>query len=83
MGGRWVWKVAANDSGGGLFSGQSGPKPPQALSYAVIGMKVGGKRSVFVPASLGYGAKGEQEIPPNCDQFELVIELLSSSSSSD
>lgn len=76
-------KVAANDSGGGLFSGQSGPKPPQALSYAVIGMKVGGKRSVFVPASLGYGAKGEQEIPPNCDQFELVIELLSSSSSSD
>lgn len=72
--------ATASDGGGGLFSGQSGPKPPQALSYAVIGMKVGGKRSVFVPASLGYGSKGEQEIPPNCDQFELVIELLSSSS---
>lgn len=68
---------AVGDSAGGLFSGQSGPKPPQALSYAVVGMYVGGKRSVFVPARLGYGAKGEQEIPPNCDQFELVIELLS------
>ena len=74
-------KAAASDAGGGLFSGQSGPKPPQALSYAVMGMKVGGKRSVFVPTSLGYGAKGEQEIPPNCERFELVIELLSCSSS--
>jgi hypothetical protein len=33
------------DSAGGLFSGASGPKPPPALSTAVIGMKVGGKVS--------------------------------------
>ena len=70
-------RAITTDAGGGLFTGQSGPKPPQALSYAVVGMKAGGKRSVFVPAALGYGAKGEQEIPPNCPEFELQIELLS------
>ena len=32
-----------NDSANGLFSGQSGVKPPPALSTAVIGMKTGGK----------------------------------------
>ena len=70
-------KTVTTDAGGGLFSGQSGPKAPQAVSYAVVGMKPGGKRSVFVPAVLGYGSKGEQEIPPNCPEFELEIELLS------
>ena len=30
-------------SGGGLFSGMGGPKPPPALSSSVRGMKVGGK----------------------------------------
>ena len=33
----------ALESTGGLFAGASGPKPPQALSKAVIGMKKGGK----------------------------------------
>jgi len=70
-------KTVTTDAGGGLFTGQSGPKAPQAVSYAVVGMKPGGKRSVFVPAVLGYGSKGEQEIPPNCPEFELEIELLS------
>ncbi|MEO2192359.1 MAG: FKBP-type peptidyl-prolyl cis-trans isomerase, partial [bacterium] len=69
-------RAITTDAGGGLFTGQSGPKPPQALSYAVVGMKVGGKRSVLVPAALGYGSKGEQEIPPNCQEFELQIEVL-------
>lgn len=33
------------------------------------------QRSVLVPPELGYGAKGNKEIPPNT-QFELVIEVL-------
>ena len=33
-------KVA--DSAGGLFSGAGGPKPPPAISSAVLGMKAGG-----------------------------------------
>ena len=32
-----------NDSAGGLFAGTSGPKPPPALSTAVLGMRRGGK----------------------------------------
>lgn len=36
-------KKAEAEGGNGLFSGTSGPKPPQALSNATIGMKKGGK----------------------------------------
>jgi peptidylprolyl isomerase len=35
-----------NDSAGGLFAGGSGPKPPPAISTAVIGMKPGGRVSL-------------------------------------
>jgi len=35
----------AGDSAGGLFAGSSGPKPPQAISKAVVGMKAGGRVS--------------------------------------
>ena len=66
----------AGESAGGLFSGQSGPKPPPALSKAVIGMKQGGKRSVLVPPEQGYGSQGLLEIPPDAT-FELRIEVLS------
>lgn len=64
------------ESAGGLYSGGGGPKPPVGLSNAVVGMRVGGTRSLLVPAELGYGSAGEQEIPPNCDSFELRVELL-------
>jgi len=67
---------AAGETAGGLFSGQSGPKPPPALSKAVIGMKPGGKRSVLVPPELGYGKEGLLEIPPGAT-IELRIEVLS------
>jgi hypothetical protein len=38
-----VFSKVAGDTAGGLFAGGSGPKPPPALSTAVIGMKPGGK----------------------------------------
>ncbi|KAK9824004.1 hypothetical protein WJX72_006919 [[Myrmecia] bisecta] len=65
-----------NDSANGLFAGSGGPKPPPGLGLAVVGMKVGGKRSIILPADQGYGAEGLQEIPPN-STFELQVEVLS------
>ncbi|BDA41910.1 Peptidyl-prolyl cis-trans isomerase FKBP18, chloroplastic [Coccomyxa sp. Obi] len=64
-----------SDSANGLFAGSGGPKPPSALGTAVLGMRVGGKRSVIVPPELGYGATGLQEIPPY-GTFEMRVEVL-------
>ncbi len=38
----------------------------------VTGMKVGGERTVLIPASMGYGAQGRGSIPPNSG---LVFDL--------
>ena len=69
-------RAKVGESAGGLFTGTGGPKAPPALSTAVIGMKVGGIRSVIVPPELGYGNEGEQEIGPG-ETFQLTIEVLS------
>lgn len=31
----------------------------------IVGMKVGGKRQLRIPASAGYGARGDGKVPPN------------------
>lgn len=41
----------------------------------VVGMKVGGKRHLTIPADLGYGADGNGDIPPNAT-LEFDIDLL-------
>jgi hypothetical protein len=45
----------AGDSAGGLFSGTAGPKPPQAISKAVVGMKPGGRVSRGSRVAVGAG----------------------------
>jgi peptidylprolyl isomerase len=68
--------AASGSGGGGLFAGGTGPQPPPALATAVLGMRPGGRRVVYVDApALGY-AKGNQEIPAG-GAFELKIDLLS------
>jgi FKBP-type peptidyl-prolyl cis-trans isomerase FkpA len=46
------------------------------FDQGVTGMKVGGKRTVLVPASLGYGAAGRGNIPGNSG-LVFDIELIS------
>lgn len=42
----------------------------------VAGMKIGGKRTLYIPASLGYGSRGAgRAIPPNADLI-FDVELL-------
>ncbi len=46
------------------------------FDQGVAGMKVGGKRTVVIPASLGYGTSGNGAIPANAALI-FDIELLS------
>mmetsp|Transcript_7456 Transcript_7456/g.10103 ORF Transcript_7456/g.10103 Transcript_7456/m.10103 type:complete len:361 (+) Transcript_7456:63-1145(+) len=69
-------QVVPLEGGGGLYSGNTGPKPPAALFLALDGMKVGGKRSIIVPADIGYGDEGNNEIPGDADYFIMDVEIL-------
>ncbi|SHH42685.1 FKBP-type peptidyl-prolyl cis-trans isomerase [Massilia sp. CF038] len=48
------------------------------FEQGVLGMRVGGKRTVVIPSSLGYGANGNSVVPPNSGLvFEMeLVEVL-------
>jgi FKBP-type peptidyl-prolyl cis-trans isomerase FkpA len=81
----WLYNPAKADSKGAQFDTSVG-KTPYAFKLGagtviagwdqgVGGMKVGGKRTLIIPASLGYGATGNGPIPPNAGLL-FEVELL-------
>ncbi len=47
----------------------------KGVDEGIVGMKVGGKRTIIIPSELAYGGEGIGPIPPNSD-LKVVIELL-------
>ncbi len=65
----WVYDTTKTDNKGAQFDTGTLTLPLTSLikgwQEGVPGMKVGGKRTLVIPASLGYGATGQGTIPAN------------------
>lgn len=51
------------------------PDVIRGLSEGIVGMRVGGKRRLLIPARLAHGAKGTNRIPPN-SHLTYDVELV-------
>ena len=56
--------------------GKADPNVIPGLNEGVVGMRVGGKRRLIVPAKLAHGSRGTKLIPPN-SELTYDVELLS------
>ena len=56
--------------------GKPDPNVVAGLNQGVVGMRVGGKRRLIVPAKLGHGSQGTKLIPPN-SELTFDVELVS------
>jgi FKBP-type peptidyl-prolyl cis-trans isomerase FkpA len=76
----WLYSATATDNKGtqfdaGTFSFTLGAGTVIAgFDQGVLGMMVGGKRTLLIPSSMGYGASGSGSIPPNAGLvFEVTL----------
>jgi FKBP-type peptidyl-prolyl cis-trans isomerase FkpA len=85
----WLYDAAGTASKGRQVDTSAGRDPLQfvvgsgqlirGFEQAVLGMRVGGKRRAYIPASLAYGSSGTTggEIPPNAAVvFEIDLVTL-------
>lgn len=81
----WLYDPAAPEKQGAQFDSSRGGTPfsfqvgggqvIKGWDEGVAGMKVGTKRTLIVPASMGYGDSGAGPIPPNANLI-FDVELL-------
>ncbi|WEF33932.1 FKBP-type peptidyl-prolyl cis-trans isomerase [Pseudoduganella chitinolytica] len=81
----WLYAPNADQQHGAQFDSSRGRDPfsfrlgaGQVIpgwDQGVQGMKVGGRRTLIVPAAMGYGASGAGPIPPNANLI-FEVELL-------
>jgi FKBP-type peptidyl-prolyl cis-trans isomerase FkpA len=81
----WLYEPTAQAQHGAQFDSSSGRSPfsfqlgggqvIKGWDEGVQGMKVGGKRTLILPPSMGYGDSGSGPIPPNANLI-FEVELL-------
>jgi len=76
----WLYSATAADHKGTQFDSGSYTfvlgqgQAIQGFDQGVTGMLVGGKRTLLVPSSMGYGARGNGSIPPNAGLvFDITL----------
>jgi FKBP-type peptidyl-prolyl cis-trans isomerase FkpA len=81
----WLYAPKADKQHGNQFDSSMGGQPftfqlgkgkvIPGWDQGFVGMKVGGKRTLIVPAALGYGMRGRGPIPPGANLI-FDIQLL-------